>query len=189
MNPQGDGPGMCPKDICQTFSKFGDQITEVHFTFYTGRDVNTAARKRNGSYRFAVKGTELFDDYGVMILEEDAPANVQPILLQKVNEGNSLTGMVAGCIGDKVKIEDRIIYRNPAVIETNVLRFLHYPIGTTQPGMSGGPVLVGDGQQATAIGIIHGEGTINQQKYDLAKSINQTTLDSLQELIRQSEAG
>jgi hypothetical protein len=167
----------------------GPGFEEAQFTLYGDRDVNSIAVRRDGSRRFAIADSKLPADFGVAVLAETPNAQRRPIALTVVKEGAAVQGTAAGGLAREVERGNRAIYQSAAKIQTEVYNLLYFPRGTTEPGMSGGPILIGNGESATSIGIIHGAGTINQREYDLASAINQKHLESIQDLVRRCLAG
>lgn len=130
-------------------------------------------------------------DYGVAVLEKDVPDSIRPIPLQRVVQGQPINVVVAGCAEGNANNGDLRIFQKSVVAKTDVNGVVYYPGGTTDKGMSGGPVIIGDVLTAKAIGIVGGDGEIddkkgNVQKCSLAKSIDDETIRDIRQLIEQA---
>lgn len=158
----------------------GDGFEEALFTLYANRDVNGVAVRKDGSRRYAIDDTGLPNDVGVMVLAEPVAVRVDPLKLWKVEPGDDpLLGAAAGGLARLVEKRDRTIYFSDAQIRNDVMNCLYCETGTTEPGMSGGPVLVAHEGSATAVGIVHGAGALNQKPYDLATRVHIDVIEML----------
>ncbi|GAB4182310.1 MAG: hypothetical protein Tsb002_03430 [Wenzhouxiangellaceae bacterium] len=167
----------------------GAGFNQLLFTFYRQRDIYTVAERDDGTPRYAIAGSALPNDYGVFVLAEDAPSGLQPLSLATVQPGPPLNAIAAGGLAAQVREGNRAIYMSSATFNSEALGLLAAPVGTTAPGMSGGPILRQTSSAWSAYGVIHGEGTINQQPYDLAVAFSDATLQQINLLIAAALSG
>lgn len=164
----------------------GPGLREARFTFYTERDVRSVAVRPDGTLRYAVAGVTRPFDFGVMVLAEDAPPGVEPISLRPHESGPQVTGIAAGALAGWVVSGNRAIAAAAATAHVDSPELLYLAPGTTDSGMSGGPVLTGDGADAEAIGVIHGAGRINGTDYDLAVATSAEVIAGIDDLVAQA---
>ena len=166
----------------------GPSVLEVHFSFYAHREVHTVATRPDGSPRHAIAGITRPFDFGVMVLADDAPKDVEPIPLRPLEEGRGVAGLAAGGLASGVAAGDRAIYTATAEMQTDIPELLYFPSGTIEPGMSGGPVLTGDSLGAGSMGILHGTGMVDGAEYDVAVATNTVVIEGIDALVDQALA-
>lgn len=161
-----------------------DDVSAVKVSFGNSFACFIAKRNAWGGYRVAVSGKQgTYGDYGVAVLDMDVPETLSPIPLQKVVDVSSINVVVAGCLAGNTRNGDFGIWQNTVNAKTDTSQVIDYAVGTTVKGMSGGPVILDEGEAAKAIGIIGGDGTVGGQDRGLAKAIDDDTISDILGLI------
>jgi hypothetical protein len=167
-----------------------EDVVYTEVKTYGNRDVNAIAQRNNGSFRAAVAGKALPRDFGVAILQEPIPEfiepghrHVTPLLLKRPDDAQQILVTVSGAIADEVMRGDEAVWVADTVITTHGEVSYSVP-NVTRPGMSGGPVVIAN-ETASAIGLIHGNGTINLGYGPVAKDLYVTLTDAHIALINQ----
>lgn len=151
--------------------------------YFGSFDCDASERYEGAGYRVALSKKEgTRGDYGVLVLDKEVPASITPIPLQRVVQGLPIDITLAGCIGGNVLNNIFKIYQENVTAGTYAKGVINYPKGTTKEGMSGGPVILGDGAMAKAIGIIGGDGIIGDQEWGLSKCIDDETISDILQL-------
>jgi hypothetical protein len=152
----------------------GVVYTEVRT--FGNRDVNAVASRQNGSFRSAVAGKALPKDFGVAILQEPIPEfiepghrHVTPLLVKSPDDAQQIHVTVSGAIADEMMRGDDAIWLAETVVTTHGSVSYSAP-NVTRPGMSGGPVVIAN-ETASAIGLVHGNGTIDLGYGPVAKDL------------------
>ena len=161
--------------------------SEALVTFYGNRDVNSIAVRADDRFRYATAGTGMPNDFGVAVLSEPLPDAIGTIPLRTPEDATTFPGTVAGGVADKVTTGDRAIYQDTAEFHSHG-GLLYCAAGVTAQGMSGGPVLHPATGVATAVGAIHGTGTVTPaggapQPADLAVAFTAANISAIDGLI------
>lgn len=159
-----------------SLTHLADNVIHTEVRTYGNRDVNAIAVRGDGSYRFGVAGTALPADFGVAILQEPIPEfiepghrHVTPLSVKTPDDAQQIYVGVSGAIAAEVIKGNDSIWVAETILTTHGAVSYSVP-HVTQPGMSGGPVVIAN-QTASAIGLIHGQGTINLGHGPVDKSL------------------
>ena len=143
---------------------------------YGNRDANMIAKRADDSYRSAIAGTDLPRDFGVGVLAEPIPEflqpgnlHVTPLLLVTPEDAAQFDATASGAVSAEVEQVDRSIWFAETQVTPHGAVSYSDP-DVTQAGMSGGPVVIKD-HTASAVGLIHGTGTINLGSGEVRKDL------------------